>query len=89
MPGITIIIIAPRLLPFGGRPAVEFGGENESQDLPGPPYLPQNPRFLPENLKNSPKHFQEKNRKIKKIHDDCLILPNNNYPSRLEMFDNA
>ena len=33
---------------------------NESQDLPGPPYLPQNPGFRPENLEINSKMSNKK-----------------------------
>ena len=67
--GMIIISIVPRLLPLGGasrrRIWTKIGG-NESQDLPGPPYSPQNPRFRPENLENNPIKIQQKNFKIRK-----------------------
>ena len=44
--GIIIIIIAPRLLPFGGRPAVGFGPKLEEMNPRTFPDLPIRPRTL-------------------------------------------
>ena len=53
---------SPPIIAFGGasrrRIWTKIGG-NESQDLPGPPYSPQNPQFRPENLKIAQTNLKE------------------------------
>ena len=79
---------SPPIIAFWGasrrRIWTKIGG-NESQDLPGPPYSPQNPRCWPENLKNNNNKIQQKKTKNQKIRYDCLISPNDSYP-RIRMF---
>ena len=71
---------SPPIIAFWGasrrRIWTKIGG-NESQDLPGPPYLPQNPRFGPENLENNNQHI--KKRKNKLLPYTCeILLPEQN-----------
>ena len=51
--GILMIIIAPRLLPFGGRPAVGFGPKLEEMNPRTFPDLPIRPRTLDFDQKTS------------------------------------
>ena len=44
--GIIIIVIVPRLFPFGGRPAVGFGPKLEEMNPRTFPDLPIRPRTL-------------------------------------------
>ena len=72
--GITIIIIAPRLLPFGGRPAVGFGPKLEEMNPRTFPDLPIRPRTLDfdqKTLKSTPNFSTREFEKSK----NPLLLP--------------
>ena len=78
LPGITIIIIAPRLLPFGGRPAVGFGPKLEEMNPRTFPDLPICPRTLDFDQKTSKiaiKKIKKKSKKILKILIIALYYP--------------
>ena len=64
--GITIIIIAPQLLPFGGRPAVGFGPKLEEMNPRTFPDLPIRPRTLDFDQKTSKSTPTISNRKFEK-----------------------
>ena len=62
--GITIMITAPRLLPFGGRPAVGFGRKLEEMNPRTFPDLPIRPRTLDVDQKTSKITTQKSNKQI-------------------------
>ena len=76
--GITIITVAPRLLPFGGRPAVGFGPKLEEMNPRTFPDLPIYPRTLDFDQKTSkitPRLSGEKFEKSKKSLIIALYYP--------------
>ena len=79
------MIVDPRLLPFGGRPAVGFGPKLEEMNPRTFPDLPIRPRTLDFDQKASnitTNKSKNKLEKSKKVPYDCLILPNNSYRRR-------
>ena len=68
------MIIAPRLLPFGGRPAVGFGPKLEEMNLRTSPDLPIRPRTLDVEQKTSKMTTNHSNKKSKDP-KNMLLLP--------------
>ena len=64
--GIIIMIIAPRLLPFGGHPAVGFGPKLEEMNPRTFPDLPICPRTLDFDQKTSKIATNKSKKKIEK-----------------------
>ena len=89
--GISIIIIAPRLLPFRRLPAVGFGPKLEEMNPRTFPDLPICPRALDFDQKTSKitKKIQHKIWKNQKNPYYCLILPNNSYPRDIKRRKNT
>ena len=81
--GIILIIIAPRLLPFGGRPAVGIGPKLEEMNPRTFPDLPIRPRTLKFDQKTRKLPPKNPTKKSKKSKNPLLpyILANNSYPT--------
>ena len=71
--GIIIIIIAPRLLPFRGRPAVGFGPKLEEMNPRTFPDLPIRPRTLELDQKTSKITPRLSDKKFEKSKNSLII----------------